>query len=290
MRQERIAVLGGDRREAEAAVTLAERGLAVTTFGVAWIRRSPLDRPSLLEALEGADAVVGPALGCLDQGLYRQSPTPPLAIPPEAFARTRPGAPWCIGRARSWLREACDRAGAPLLEYGGLDAYQRANAIPTAEGAIAEGSRLGGRTAWGSVALVVGSGRCGQAIAHRLHALGARVTVAARRHPDPEPGIGRAGLEDIPAFARQCDLLFNTVPAPIITQRTLAETPRRVVIVDIATAPGGVDFAAAEALDRTAVLLPGIPGRCFPLTAGRIVAETVLSALGWTANGPKEGV
>ncbi|MDP3488229.1 MAG: dipicolinic acid synthetase subunit A, partial [Bacillota bacterium] len=52
-------------------------------------------------------------------------------------------------------------------------------------------------------------------------------------------------------------------------------TASRVVIIDIASSPGGVDFSAAQELNRVAVLAPGIPGKFTPQSAGRILGRVL---------------
>jgi dipicolinate synthase subunit A len=68
--------------------------------------------------------------------------------------------------------------------------------------------------------------------------------------------------------------VFNTVPAPVLGEQDLRRLPLGAVVVDVASAPGGTDFGAASLAGVPAVLLPGIPGRLYPVTAGGIVADT----------------
>ena len=69
------------------------------------------------------------------------------------------------------------------------------------------------------------------------------------------------------------NFIFNTVPALVLTKDILAKAQKNVLIYDIASAPGGTDFAAARALGLQAALLPGLPGKVAPLTVGRQLAE-----------------
>jgi dipicolinate synthase subunit A len=75
------------------------------------------------------------------------------------------------------------------------------------------------------------------------------------------------------------DLIFNTAPAPIVTRAVLERLPRYAAVIDMATAPGGTDFDAAERLGITAKLAPGLPGIVAPVTAGRIIAELAVRYL-----------
>jgi dipicolinate synthase subunit A len=282
----RLVLFGGDRREAEAARLLAERGHEVATVGGLMPPGAGLEARDPLPALAGADMVVGPALGTVGGGdaFFRASPLPPLAIEPQWLAVTPPLVPWLVGRPPGpWLRRAAAAAGVPLVVYGEREDYALLNAIPTAEGAVSEACQLAGRTVWGQRALVSGGGRCGQALVARLRAWGADVVCAARR-PLARAAAQAAGARTIPmewmaSEARQCQFVFNTVPAPVIGRPLLATLAPGSVVVDVASAPGGTDFAAAEQLGVPARLLPGIPGRLYPRTAGRILADVVEAVL-----------
>ena len=61
-------------------------------------------------------------------------------------------------------------------------------------------------------------------------------------------------------------LIVNTVPAMVLGQEALERTVPDVCIIDLASAPGGVDFPAAERLKRTAVLALGLPGKVAPVS------------------------
>ena len=43
----------------------------------------------------------------------------------------------------------------------------------------------------------------------------------------------------------------NTVPAPVVTRVIIKELPRDAYILDIASKPGGTDFACAKAVSYT---------------------------------------
>lgn len=57
-------------------------------------------------------------------------------------------------------------------------------------------------------------------------------------------------------------------------------------MIDLASAPGGVDLAASRELGKTAVLAPGLPGKVAPVTAGRLLAQVVRDdLLNWSGKG-----
>ena len=157
------------------------------------------------------------------------------------------------------------------------------NAIPTAEGCIGILLERRSRTLWGAAVLVLGFGPVGRALAVRLAALGARVTVAARRPVQramaEELGLRAVSLTDLAAAAAAFDTVVNTIPAPVLTTQVLAALPKGSLIVDLASKPGGTDFAAARRLGHTALHALSLPTVWAPETAGEALARTVQTIL-----------
>ena len=153
------------------------------------------------------------------------------------------------------------------------------NAIPTAEGCIGILLQQRTRTLWGAEVLVLGFGPVGQALAVRLSALGAGVTVCARR-PEQRAlaeslGLRAAPLTALAGLAPAFDTVVNTIPAPVLGAAQLRCLPRGALILDLASRPGGTDFAAARELGLRAEHALSLPARCAPETAGALVAHTV---------------
>ena len=70
-------------------------------------------------------------------------------------------------------------------------------------------------------------------------------------------------------------MIFNTVPHPLFTRRVLETLPRDCLYIDLASPPGGIDWAAAKELGIPTVWGTALPGRCVPETAGEILAQTL---------------
>lgn len=78
-----------------------------------------------------------------------------------------------------------------------------------------------------------------------------------------------------PAF----DTVVNTIPAPVLTEAVLAALRPGSLIVDLASKPGGTDFAAARRLGHRAIHALSLPAACAPETAGEALARTVCEIL-----------
>ena len=64
-----------------------------------------------------------------------------------------------------------------------------------------------------------------------------------------------------------------------VTEPVLAALRPGSLIVDLASRPGGTDFAAARRLGLTALHALSLPAACAPETAGEFVAQTVCEIL-----------
>ena len=190
----------------------------------------------------------------------------PLA---ELLRAAKPGAVALGGRLSAQAKTIAQEAGVELVDYYARPELTIYNAIPTAEGCIG--------------ILLLGFGPVGQALGVRLAALGADVTVCARR-PEQRAlaeslGLRGAELARLGALAPAFDRVVNTIPAPVLTEPVLTALRPGSLIVDLASKPGGTDFTAAQRLGLRAIHALSQPAVCAPETAGEAVARTVLAIL-----------
>jgi len=292
----RIAVLGGDDREVIVARTFVELGAHVVTIGLPDGDEMPGAHPvaNLSEAVAGRDILIGPVQG-IDARftIVARYALTPLVIDDKVIARIQPGCLFFVGKAPSLLAEAVARRGVRLVEFRDRDDFAILNSIPTAEGALQLAMNEMDITIHSCSAWVLGFGRTGQTMVHRLLGMGARTTVVARQAADRaralELGCRSLSFVDFPEGIEQADVVFNTVPEVILTEPVLSRLKRGAVIIDLASAPGGTDFTAARELGIRALLAPGLPGKVAPRSAGNIVASVLLQLIAeyWPQGGAR---
>jgi len=286
VRGKTVAVLGGDRRMAEAVRFFLEAGAYVRICGQPQATVLPGVTVCLTgaEALLDVDAVVLPVQGVSPDGkVFAIAGASECYITADALRRMGHGAVVFAGIGNPYLRACCAEADVPLLEYREADEFAIWNAIPSAEGAIQMAMEATPFTLFGSRSLVLGFGRTGKAIALLMKGLFSEVTVAARKELD-FARIWAAGYRYVPwdrlaASVAESDIIFNSVPAMVLPREILQNAPAHCTIIDVASAPGGTDFAAAQELGLTAKLAPGLPGIVAPVTAGKIIAELIIRHL-----------
>ena len=127
----------------------------------------------------------------------------------------------------------------------------------------------------GSTVLVIGYGRVAKACAKLFRAVGADVTISARKLSALAEAEG-AGYkaELITALAENI-----SVPAMILDEKLLGVMDKNSLIIDLASRPGGVDHETAAKLNRRVVWALGLPAKAAPMTAGEIIARTVTDIL-----------
>ena len=160
-----------------------------------------------------------------------------------------------------------------LRDYYQKEEVRLRNAAITAEGAIALAMERSERTLLGSRALILGGGRISLALAPRLRALGAEVTVYARRAEQRALAecLGCRSLEALPESPEGYDFLFNTVPAPLLPRG--AEGAEGALNIELASAPGGF-------LDPSGVVIArGLPGKAAPLSAAEALLKPILAII-----------
>ena len=160
----------------------------------------------------------------------------PLA---ELLRAARPGALALGGMLSEEAKAIAAEAGVELVDYFAREELAIRNAIPTAEGCIGVLLAQRKRTLWGSAVLLLGFGPVGQAVGTRLAALGAHVTVAARRPAQraqaESQGMQGAELARLARLAPAFDTVVNTIPAQVLTAPVLARLRPGSRIVDLAS-------------------------------------------------------
>ena len=282
-KKNKIAVLGGDRRQISLARYLKRNGADVYTYGLMVKPDSTLQVcDDLACAVKGAAAVILP-LPALDASLVLKTDGEKKITLSDICDCASPDTLFLGGMWKPAAKEELARRALAWVDYYEGEELQKINAIPTAEGALAVAISERERTIAGSRSLVIGYGRIGKVLARYLAVLGSKVTVAARRKPHFEmirmSGYTPALTGNLNAELAEADLIFNTVPVPLLGKTELARVKEKAVLIELASAPYGIDFDAAEALGKKAVLAASLPGRMFPETAGETLGLMILDLL-----------
>lgn len=155
--------------------------------------------------------------------------------------------------------------------------YLAANAAITADCALQVAAPMLSATFADSPVLIIGWGRIGKCLGKMLKAMGAVVTVAARKPTDLAMlralGYNTADLQDLKTL-QSYRLLFNTAPERVLSEKQLAFC-KNCVKIDLASKKG--------LYCEDAVWARGLPGIHAPESSGKLIGKTIMHYL-------KEGI
>ncbi len=275
-----FAVIGGDKRQLYCARAAADDGYAVNISGFEKCEDTPeLHFSDIDSAIENSDAVILP-LPVSKDGKTLFAPFSAHGISIEKlFSKIEASKPVFCGlkgkTPDSYFAEK------KCFFYGCREDFAAANAVPTAEGAIAIAMENSDITINGSSCLVTGYGRIGRVLSLYLKGLGANVTVSARQDKDLEL-IKAAGMKAVRTnrISGHFDFIFNTVPALVFDRKTLAASAGNAVIIDLASLPGGIDKETADNMSIPVFHALSLPGKVAPKTAGIIIKNAICNIIG----------
>jgi len=152
--------------------------------------------------------------------------------------------------------------------------YTEENAVLSAEGALYYAMQHADFALKDAHCAVLGYGKIGKSLTRMLRTLGARVTVAARREESrKEAGENSLSFEDLPPLLPSVQLLFNTVPSPVLSKDLLTLFSKEALLMELASAPYGIDLPAAREMGLRAWGEWGIPGRYCPQSAAKLLLD-----------------
>lgn len=275
-----FGIVGNDLRQAALATELHKLGYPVFLF-------STQDAPSFLPS-------------CLlrqDPELLKTCGVVVLPMPLSSLAETdfvtllslcHKDALLFAGKVLPQHQKIADSMHHTLIDYAKNDTLSLLNAVPTAEGAVEIALSNTLTTLWNSSCLVLGFGKCAKSLAFLLKGFGAKITVAAR-NPEQLALAQTFGFDTVPLSQKndiilKQDIIFNTIPAPVLEKDALLLCRPNCLIIDLASTPGGTDFDTAKELSIKAIHALALPGKTAPLTAGHFVCQTILQEISLLKN------
>lgn len=276
-----IVMIGGDIRQYYLAVDLLNSGYGVSAYGEIFDQQIPgvkklEGKAQVWEKLQQDYSIlVLPVPVSMDGEFVKGGKTICLS---ELCVHMGMGESIFGGKVSKGIELSCEKKHGICVDFMNVKEVAEKNAVPTAEGAITEASILGNCQLTNSECLIMGYGICGTVLADKLNKFGAKVTVMEQKE-EKRVKARKNGLEAI-SFLETDELkkytyLFNTVPAMVADEAFLKQCSLNLCMIDLASAPGGIDFEYAKKAGMSARLCPGLPGKYAPKTAGEILAEQI---------------
>ena len=282
VRNIKFAVIGGDMRQFYAAVELADRGYETAVFGfdkceedIGLCTRCV----TINDALNMADVLILPMPVTVDnECLFSPFCNQQIYLGDIFYVLDKKTIVFG-GKAENVEKQY----NVPIEDYFKREELVIANAYLTAESAIGVAMSVNDKSLRDTSVLVMGYGRIGKMLCSLLKGMGVNVYASARKEKDfawiRAYGYLPVDTGKVCDIVSECKLIFNTIPNLVLGEETLGCMHRDSVIIDLASKPGGVDFSAADKFGIKTVWALSLPGKKLPVSAGRVVAVTILDIL-----------
>ena len=277
-------IAGGDLRSVYLAKALAKEGYEVKVFAIE--KANLPERIGIIEKTEDfekAGNVILPLPVCDSEGFLKAPFSEEKIKVSEIVEHLPEGSVLMGGLIPKEIISEAKTIGISMFDYYYREEFSVRNAALTAEAAAAKLLEMLSESISTVPVLILGHGRIGRLLSAILKALDAKVTVAARRFSElawiRSEGMTPLEFRLLDEEIGKFKVVFNTVPAPVLTKEKLVLMDRNAIIIDLASEPCGTDFSAAKELGITAEKALGLPGKFAPKTAGEIIKDTVLNIL-----------
>ncbi len=176
--------------------------------------------------------------------------------------------------------------GIRTFDYFESESFQIKNAYTTAEAALNIAMNNLTKNVKGSNMAITGYGRIAKQLVKLLRLLDVNVTLLARKESDITwaelDGCKVIRLADnkdkknkIIEITQGYDVIFNTVPYWLFDEAFLRSVDKKTLIIDLASAPGGVDITEAKKLRSNVLWAASLPGKYAPESAGALICDCV---------------
>ena len=282
-----IAVVGGDLRIIKLVEMLIVDGYTVYTYGLEYseelLKLEGVEMcPTLKDALKDTKAVVGPIPLSSDRK-HLSTPFSNVKLTIEDFVAELNGKTLIAGNITEPIRAILDEKSITYIDLLKREEFSVLNTISTAEGTIQIAMEETQKTVHGRNVLIMGFGRIGKVLAKMLTGIGAKVYCEARKNEDiawiKAYGYEPIHLNDLDGNLSKFDIIINTIPFQILDENRLDLLKKDVVIIDLASNPGGVDRKAVKEKNIKLIWALSLPGKVAPVTSAEFIKETLYHAL-----------
>jgi dipicolinate synthase subunit A len=270
-----ICILGGDLRQLTVAKEFSVSGFRTFLCGFDKTKDVPdtvVIENDYKQGIRSSDYIILP-LPYTKDGKNISSPFSSNLIPIDEIAS--------IGKDKIFFGGMLGNLtlGKASFDYYENEELKILNAIPTAEGALSIALNESTETIHGCKTAVIGFGRIGKILGNMLHKLNSDVAIMYRSNKDDAWcsafGLSGHNIRDIKKILKDRKIIFNTVPHILLTKEILSSLRKDVIIIDLASSPGGVDLEEGKKQGLNIIKALSLPGKLSPVTAGKAIKKCI---------------
>ncbi len=201
----------------------------------------------------------------------------------QIFRQVKTNCPIFGGMVTAEIQDIAKLYDREIIDYYQNELLMQKNAYLTSEGAVNIAISNTDYSIYGSDILILGYGRIAKAVARALLALGANVSIFARKATDRESAIfygynavSPAELQDI---IGTFDILINTVPSILISEEEIARIRPNTLYIELASKPGGIESALGRERGIKIIDAQSLPSKTAPKTAAQVILDSIENIL-----------
>ena len=281
----KFLVLGGDLRSIKLAEMLAEDENKVYSYGQEKseeiVENNYIEKCRNLNlAIEKSEFIVAPVPFTSD-GVNINCSFSEEKIPIEELLKNNKTKTFFAGSINNENLKKLKEKYLDVIDIMKREELAVLNTIATAEGTIEVAIKNTGKILQGANVLVLGFGRVAKIVAAKFNNLSAKVTVAARKITDlawiEAYGYNSLDINNMLYDLKDFDIIINTVPQTIIKERELKHMNSDVLLIDLASQPGGIESKVAINMGMCGLWL--CHGKVAPITSAKYIKETIYNII-----------
>lgn len=270
----KFLIIGGDLRIRNLAHMLIEDGNEVYTYGISNVKNS-IECKTIQEGVNKADIIIGPVPFSKDNIHILSEDN----IKIEELTSVLENKTLIAGNIKVYVYDELKNKNVKIIDILNKEEFAILNSISTAEGAIQVAMEKTEFILTGSNCLILGFGRIGKVLAKMLNGIGANVWCEARREQDlawiKAYGYKGIHLDKLNENLEKFDIIFNTIPSIILNDTNLKYIKNNALIVELASAPGGVDKDVLNNYNINYELALALPGKVAPKTSAKFIKDII---------------
>ena len=275
----KFLVVGGDLRNVELAKLLKEDGKTVYTYGMNINSSEPLEK-----ILEDVEVVVGPIPFSRDSLTVNSTFVESKILIKELLEKMR-GKILIAGNISEDVKKLAKSYNIQVIDVMKSEKLAVLNTIATAEGTIELMIANTDTIIFDSNVLILGFGRVAKTLANRLKRLVKSITCASREDDElawiEVYGYEKLDLKDLVKCqeSKKClenyKVIINTIPSMILDAEKLQYVNKEVLLIDLASNPGGIDKEETKKQGLKLIHALGLPGKVAPKSSAKFIKDII---------------
>ena len=279
----KFLVIGGDLRNVELAKILKEDGKTVYTYGM------NIDSTEKLETiLEDVEVVVGSIPFSRDSLSVNSTFVESKILIKELLEKMK-GKILIAGNISEDVKKLAKSYNIQMIDVMKSEKLAVLNTIATAEGTIELMIANTDTIIFDSNVLILGFGRVAKTLANRLKGLVKSITCASRENDElawiEVYGYEKFDLNDFvkcqesKKYLKNYNVIINTIPSMILDAEKLQYVNKEVLLIDLASNPGGIDKEETKKQGLKLIHALGLPGKVAPKSSARFIKNIIYEVI-----------